>query len=237
MRINKFLALCGLGSRRKVEYLILDKQIKVNGKILNDLAYDVKEKDVIKCNDEIVSCAKQYEYFMLNKPKGFVTTMKDSLGRKTIMDLIKDLSIRVFPVGRLDYNTEGLLLLTNDGDLANRIMKPNYEINKTYRCTIEGAISESELATLRAGVVLDGKKLNKCKVKVLEYANDKTKLEITINQGLNRQIRRMMEYVGKNVVFLKRVSIGELRLGGLTIGTYRKLRDFEVQYLYELCNL
>lgn len=237
MRINKYLALAGLGSRRSVEQLIVNKEIEVNGKTLDSLSYNVLDTDVVKHNGIIVSLAKEFEYYMLNKPKGYITSTKDDKERKTVMLLMKNIPTRIFPIGRLDYNTEGLLLFTNDGELANRIMKPNYEITKTYNCVIEGTIQESELATLRKGVTIDGVKLNKCKAKVKEIKNNKTKIEITINQGLNRQIRRMMEVIGKNVVSLQRIKIGELKLGGLSRGEYRKLRDFEVQYLYDLCGI
>ena len=237
MRINKYLASCGLDSRRKVENLILDGKIKVNGKVVKDLSTDVNEsKDIVTYNDKQITLNDvKFKYFMLNKPKGYITTVSDQYGRKTVMDLITNIDTRVFPVGRLDYNTEGLLLLTNDGDLAERLTKPNYGIKKTYICVIEGKIKESELAMLRAGVVIDGQKLNKCKVKVLKEDKDTTRLEIVIDQGKNRQIRKMMEYIKKEVVFLKRVKIGELKLGGLSRGDYRELKDYEVNYLYELC--
>lgn len=237
MRINKFLALAGLGSRRKVEQYILDEQISVNGKVITNLAFDIKDGDKVCFNGQPINVASKYEYYMLNKPKGYITTNKEQFDRKTVIDLLTNVKSRVFPVGRLDYDTEGLLLLTNDGDLANRLMKPNFQIEKTYDCVIEGQISESELAVLRAGVTIDGKKLNKCKVKVKESKDNKTKLQITINQGMNRQIRKMMEVVGKNVVRLNRIKIGELKLGGLSRGEYRPLRDFEIDYLYYICKM
>lgn len=236
MRINKYLALAGIGSRRKVEEYILNGDIQVNDKVLKELSYDVKNKDIVKYKGKIVEVAKNYEYYMLNKPKGYITSAIDNFDRKTVMTLVSDIETRVFPIGRLDYNTEGLLLFTNDGDLANRIMKPNFSIPKTYICVVEGEVKESELAVIRAGVVINGKRLNKCKAKLVDYKYNKSKLEITIDQGINRQIRRMMEFIGKNVVSLKRTKIGDLRLGGLSRGKYRKLRDFEVQYLYNLCN-
>lgn len=239
MRINKFLALCGIDSRRNVEKLILNGDIKVNGKVVTDLSTNINEEnDEVMYLDKTVNIPKDnYVYYMLNKPKGYITAVKDNFGRKTVLDLLPKVSERVFPVGRLDYNTEGLLLLTNDGDLALRLTKPNYGIKKTYICVIKGSIKESELAMLRAGVVLDGEKLNKCKVKLIEFKDDKTRLEIVIDQGKNRQIRRMMEYIHKEVVFLKRTKIGELKLGGLSRGTYRELKDYEIEYLLGLCAL
>lgn len=237
MRINKFLALSGIASRRKVEELITSGQIKVNHKVMTELSYDVKNVDVVEYNNEIISVPHEYVYYMLNKPKGYVTTVSDDLNRKTVMDLMKKVKERIFPIGRLDYNTEGLLLFTNDGELANRLMKPNFEIEKTYICEIEGEIKESELAVIRAGVVIDGKRLNKCKAKLKEFKNNKSKIELTIDQGLNRQIRKMMEFIGKNVVNLKRIKIGELKVGGLSRGESRQLKDYEIEYLYKLCNL
>ncbi|MGN1227481.1 MAG: pseudouridine synthase [Christensenellales bacterium] len=238
MRINKYLALCGIDSRRKVEQLILDGKIKVNGKVVTDLSTDINEnKDEVLYLDKVVKIDNGYKYYMLNKPKGYVTTVKDELNRRTVMDLVADVKTRIFPVGRLDYNTEGLLIMTNDGELAERLTKPNYAITKTYVCVIKGKISESELAMLRAGAIIDGEKLNKCKVKILDTNAEKTRLEIVIDQGKNRQIRKMLEYVHKEVVFLKRVKIGDLKLGGLSRGKYRELKDYEIQYLYGLCNL
>ncbi len=239
MRINKYLALCGVDSRRKVEKLILDGKVTVNGKVVTDLATNIDEKvDEVVYDGKILKIQDtKFKYIMLNKPKGYVTTVSDELNRKTVMDLVADIDERIFPVGRLDYNTEGLLLLTNDGALAERLTKPNFGITKTYICVIEGKIKESELAMLRAGAIIDGEKLNKCKVKVTAVEDNKTRLEIVIDQGKNRQIRKMMEYVHKEVLFLKRIKIGELKLGGLTRGKYRELKDYEINYLYGLCSL
>ena len=232
MRINKYLALCGLGARRKVEELVTTNRVKVNGRLVVNLATDIKEGvDIVEVDGVVVKTRSEYSYYMLNKPKGYVTTMSDEFGRRTVMDLIADIPERVFPVGRLDYDTEGLLLFTNDGELSQRLTSPKSEIEKTYYCTIEGDIKESELAVLRAGVVINGKRLNKDK------GDNKTKLKIVINEGKNRQIRRMLEYIGKNITFLKRVSIANLTLGGLTRGTYRKLKLDEINYLVDLCGL
>ena len=239
MRINKYLALCGVDSIRKVEKLILGGKVTVNGKVVTDLATNIDEKvDEVVYDGKILKIQDtKFKYIMLNKPKGYVTTVSDELNRKTVMDLVADIDERIFPVGRLDYNTEGLLLLTNDGALAERLTKPNFGITKTYICVIEGKIKESELAMLRAGAIIDGEKLNKCKVKVTAVEDNKTRLEIVIDQGKNRQIRKMMEYVHKEVLFLKRIKIGELKLGGLTRGKYRELKDYEINYLYGLCSL
>lgn len=235
MRINKYLAQSGLGSRRKVEKLIIDGLIKVNGNVVTNLATEIDEnRDIVQVNDVTVKPTEEKVYYMLNKPKGYVTTVEDDRDRKTVLDLMGNIDKRIFPVGRLDYNTEGLLILTNDGDLAQLLTKPKYAVSKTYSCTIEGTIKESELAVLRNGIVIDGHKLNKCKIKVLNTTSDKTKLQVTINEGKNRQIRKMFEYVNKTVVYLKRISIEDLKLGGLSRGEYRELKDYEIEYLYSL---
>ncbi len=237
MRINKYLALAGLGSRRGVEELVKKGVVTVNGKTITDLATDIGDDDVVRVDGKNLTFEENYKYYILNKPKGYVTTSSDEKGRKTVMDLVKDIKGRVFPVGRLDYNTEGLLILTNDGDLAQKLMLPVSEIEKTYICVIKGNITEGELAVLRAGVKIDGVKLKKCKIKVLDVKDGKTRLEIKIHEGKNRQIRKMLEYVGKEITLLKRVGIGDLRVGGLSRGEYRELKEEEVAYLVALCGL
>lgn len=238
MRINKYLALAGLGSRRSVEEIVKAGRVTVNNKTIIDLATDINhQKDVVLVDGKRVEFEENYKYYILNKPKGYVTTVSDDKGRKTVMDLIKSIKGRVFPVGRLDYNTEGLLIFTNDGDMAQRLMSPLSEIEKTYICVIKNLISESELAVLRAGVVIDGVRLKKCKVKVLDVKEGKTRLEIKIKEGKNRQIRKMMEFIKKDIVLLKRVAIGDLKVGGLNRGEFRELKEREVSYLVALCQM
>lgn len=231
VRINKFLADCGVASRRKSEELVLDGRVKVNGKLVDKLATEIFDGDIVTVDGERVTPLKKHVYIMLNKPKGYVCTTSDEKGRKTVMDLIKGHSERIYPVGRLDYYSEGLLILTTDGDLANRITHPRNEITKTYIAKIEGEISESDLDKLRAGVVLDGVKTNKCRIKVVDYSNNETKMEVVISEGKNRQIRRMFETLNREVVFLKRVCIGDLRLRGLNRGESRPLTEAEINYL------
>jgi pseudouridine synthase len=231
MRINKYLATCGIASRRKVEQLVLDGKVAVNGTIITNLATEVDEKkDVVTLDGKTVTLAEQKVYYMLNKPKGYISAVTDSKGRKTIVELI-DTKERIFPIGRLDYDTEGLILLTNDGELAHKLMHPSHEVEKTYIAKVKGNLLESELAVLRAGVVIDGVRTQKARVKKLSYENGVSRIEITIHEGRNRQIRKMFEVIGKEVLFLKRVAIGELRLGGLSRKTYRELKPFEVEYL------
>ncbi len=233
MRINKYLASTGIASRRKAEAYVLAGRVSVNGKVIDSLAFDVEKKDVVMVDGKPVA-AKQLVYIMLHKPKGYITSLKDDKGRKTVMDLLPAEYKNLKPVGRLDYDTEGLLLLTNDGDLANRLTDPNVEITKTYMVKIEGKISEGQLAVMRAGVVIDGVRLKKCKAKVTEQGENFTKLEVKITEGKNRQIRKMFDAVGVNVSFLKRTAIEELKLGGLTRGKCRELHQNEIEYLLAL---
>lgn len=233
MRINKYLASTGVASRRKSEEFVKQGRITINGKVVTDLAFDVSNKDVV-CLDGNPITVKEYKYILMHKPKGYITSTSDEKGRKTVIDLLPAEYKGVKPIGRLDYDTEGLLLLTTDGDLANRLTDPNAEIEKTYQVKVEGKISESQLAVMRAGVVIDGIRLKKCRIKVLEQLERHTKLEVKITEGKNRQIRKMFDAVGINVVFLKRVAIEEFKLGGLTRGTCRELKPHEVQYLLSL---
>lgn len=232
MRINKYLALCGVGSRRKVEEYVLNGNIKVNGKVVTVLSTDINPKsDKVMYLDKDVTLPSCYVYYKFNKPKGYICSAKDEKGRKTIYDLVK-VNNRVFSVGRLDYKSEGLLLLTNDGDFANKLTHPTNHIDKEYIVTIEGEITEGELAVLRAGVVENGNRMPSAKVNLISYQNKLSRLSVVIDEGQNRQIRRMFEAIGKNIVLLKRVAIGGLKLGGLERGKYRPLTDKELYSIF-----
>ena len=235
MRINKYLATCGLGSRRGVEELVLSGNVKINGKVVTDLSTEVNEEnDSVYVSGKRVKPVTNYTYIMFHKPKGCICSANDEKGRKTIYDYI-DLKERLFYVGRLDYDTEGLLLLTNDGDLSNKLMSPVNEIPKTYLVKINGEIEESELAQIRKGVVLDGVKTKRTAVRRKGFTEDGlTELYVTITEGRNRQVRRMFETVGKEVVYLKRLAVGDLRLGGLARGKYRFLTENEIEHLKRL---
>jgi pseudouridine synthase len=232
MRINKYIADAGLASRRAADKLIEEGKVKVNGKIAS-AGQDVGERDAVTVDGVKVEPSQKNVYIMLNKPKGCVATVKDDRGRKTVMDYIKTRE-RIFPVGRLDYDTEGLLLLTNDGELTYKLTHPSQEVPKTYVVKVEGDVAENDLALLRKGVVLDGIKTHPAKIKFIEKEGGLTRFEITIFEGRNRQVRRMFEIVGKEVSFLKRVAVGELRLGGLGRGEYRYLSEDEIAYLKNL---
>lgn len=232
VRLNKYLADCGVGSRRECDRLIEQGVVKVNGKVAT-LGATVSDNDHVTVNDKRVSEKQKSYYILLHKPKGYVTTVKDDLGRKTVMDLV-NVKARLYPVGRLDYDTEGLLILTNDGDLANRLTHPRHEVNKTYICRISGVLTEKERAQLENGVLVDGVKTAHARVRILKQDQHHTRCEVVIHEGRNRQVKKMFEAVGKEVEFLKRVAVGDLRLGGLKRGDYRYLNDNEVEYLKNL---
>lgn len=228
-RLNKYLADCGVGSRRECDKLIADGCVKINGKIAS-LGANVEENDSVSVNGRRVTPKTKNYYIMLHKPKGCVTTVKDDLGRKTVMDFV-DIKARLFPVGRLDYDTEGLLILTNDGDVANKLTHPKNNVEKVYVARLSGSLTEAERQMLERGVEIDGRKTMPAKVKILAKDEHHTRVEVTITEGRNRQVKKMFESVGKEVEFLKRVAEGELRLGGLQRGKYRFLNDREIEYL------
>ncbi len=236
MRINKYLAACGVASRRNSDELIKEGKISINGKIIRDLGVDINpDADIVMCEGRRVQQA-EHVYIMIHKPKGYVTTTADDKGRKTVLDLLgnKYQGTRLFPVGRLDYETEGLLLLTTDGELNDRLTHPRNEIPKTYIAKVEGSVDEAFMRALRSGVEVDGKVTKKCNAKIAGVEDGMTKVELTITEGRNRQIRKMFEVLGKEVKFLKRMAIGDLRLGGLFRGKFRELSAAEVYYLQNL---
>ena len=233
MRLNKFLSTAGIASRRKCDELIKEGRVSVNGQNMTEMGFDVNlKKDVVKFDGRVISLPTSFVYYKFNKPKGYVCTANDEKGRKTIFDLVNS-SYRLFSVGRLDYDTEGLLILTNDGDFANKISHPTFHIEKEYRVTVEGEILESEMAVLRKGVVVDGERLPSSKVKWLSYEKGFTKLSVIIDEGQNRQIRRMFEAIGKNIKLLKRIRIGKVSLGGLKRGELKELKPLEIALLLE----
>ncbi len=234
MRINRYIAMCGICSRRSAENLIKEGKVKINNKVVTNLATEIDEyNDTVVYDGKKIKPETRSIYVLFYKPKGCLCTLSDDRGRKTVMDYLEEFrDYRVFPVGRLDYDTEGLLLITNDGSLSNKLTQPSSEIPKTYIAKIEGTLEQSQLASLRNGVKLDdGYKLKRCKIKVLEVVENTTRLEVTIFEGKNRQIHRMFETMEKQVIFLKRVQIGDLKLGGLSRGSFRYLTDKEVAYL------
>ena len=236
MRINKYIAEAGVASRRNADQMIKDGRVSVNGKKISECGVDINvENDTVFVDGVRITPIRRYTYIMFNKPKGCITTAQDEFGRKTVYDYLEQYAGKgLFPVGRLDYDSEGLLLLTNDGALAQVLTHPSYEVSKTYLVKIEGEISDDELKKIRAGVKYDGVRYAPAKVFVKERNEKFTKLEITVTEGKNREVRKIFEAVGKTVVFLCRRKIGELCLGGLSRGTSRYLTDKEVAYLKSL---
>ncbi len=231
MRLNKFLSNSGVASRRKCDELIKEGKVFVNGKQVKELGTVVNEKkDKVTVEGKVISLPSSFVYIKLNKPKGYACSASDEKGRKTIYDLI-DCDERLFSIGRLDYDTEGLIILTNDGDFANKVAHPKYNIEKEYRVTIEGDIKESELAVMRKGVVIDGERMPSARVEKLSQDDKYTKLSVVIDEGQNRQVRRMFEAIGKSIRLLKRVRIGQVRLGGLSRGDYKDLTEEELNLL------
>ncbi len=232
MRINKFLATAGFGSRRKCEELVTAGRVKINGKVETNLAFVVEENDKVTVDEKRAELPSKFTYLMMHKPKGYITSARDDRDRKTVMELLPKNLKNLMPVGRLDYNSEGLLLFTNDGKTAEKLMKPSTEVPKTYSVKIEGEITEEIAEKIEKGVTLvDGTKYKPCEIEIKEVKERKSKLEIVIYEGKNREIRKIFDTFGFNVIFLKRVAIGTIRLGGLTRGTCRLLRPSEVEYL------
>lgn len=232
MRINKYLAACGVASRRECDNLIESGVVLINGKPAS-IGADVKDDDKVTVNGNSVS-PKKNEYYILNKPKGYLSTVRDDKGRKTVMDLMPQGIGRIYPVGRLDYDSEGLLILTTDGELAQHLTHPSNEVPKTYLVKIEGTITEAGLNPIRSGIDIGGYVTKKCKAHIVETNKAYTKIHVTITEGKNREVRKMFEAIGREVTLLKRIKVGELTLRGLDRGAYRKLTREEVMYLLTL---
>ena len=229
MRINKFLSTAGVASRRKCDELIKNGKIFVNGKVVTSFVDIDEKKDVVEYNGERLTLPSSFIYLKMNKPKGYACTASDEKGRKTIFDLLDDKSVRLFNVGRLDYDTEGLIFLTNDGDFANRIIHPKFEIDKEYIVTVEGKMQESEFAVLRNGVVVSGERMPEARVKPISFDGKFTKLSVIINEGQNHQVRRMFEAIGRSIKLLKRVRIGSVKLGNLYRGKVKPMTEEEIE--------
>ena len=225
-RLQKIIARAGVCSRREAEKLISDGKVTVDGKIIRELGFKADSKQKIRVEGKPLTLNDEKIYILLNKPRGFVSTTHDERGRKTILDLI-GISERVYPVGRLDLNSEGLILLTNDGELTNLLIHPRFEVKKTYRAKISGEITEEKLDKLRAGIELDDGLTAPAEI----YRLDKDLIEITIHEGRNRQVRRMFAAIGCDVKRLKRIKFGNLTLEGVGVGKYRFLTASEVAEL------
>lgn len=232
MRLNKYIAQAGLASRRKADELIQNGNIKINGITVKEMGVEVKEGDVVEVNGRVLEGSTQKPvYVMLNKPLGYITTSADEKGRPTVLQLVADVDARLFPVGRLDYNTSGLLLLTNDGDMAYRLTHPKHQIYKTYRARVSGVLSRERINRLQNGVDIGGFVTSKAIVKVVKQGERSAIVEIQIAEGKNRQVRKMFAAVGNKVQELERIAVGDLILGRLMVGHYRKLTPKEIEYL------
>ena len=231
MRLNKYIAAAGLASRRKADELIACGNVKINGLTIKELGTDVKEGDIVEVNGRVIQPETKHVYIMLNKPIGYITSLEDEKDRPTVVELLTDVNERVFPIGRLDYNTSGLLLLTNDGDLAYKLTHPKHHIYKTYRARVQGVLSKERIAKLSKGVDIGGFVTSKANVKLIKQGERSAIVEIQIYEGKNRQVRKMFAAVGNRVQELERVAVGELYLGHLKEGHYRKLTPKEIEYL------
>ncbi len=233
-RLQKIISAAGITSRRAAEQLISEGRVRVNGTVVTELGTKADaSKDHIKVDGKLINPRQQPTYIMLNKPAGFVTTMSDPEGRPTVHDLLKGVKTRVYPVGRLDYNTEGLLLLTNDGDFAHLITHPKHEFPKTYLAKVKGVLDDRQIELLEKGVFLQDGKTAPAKVKKIRKEEANSWVEITIHEGRKRQVRRMFDHVGRSVIKLKRVRTGGLSLGDLAEGSFRYLTSQEVKGLLE----
>lgn len=234
IRLQKYLAECGIASRRKSEELIVAGKVKVNG-VIASIGDKVNPKhDKVTVSGKKAVSVKKSVYIMLNKPRGFITTMSDEHDRKCVAELVKGINTRVYPVGRLDRESEGLLIMTNDGEFANALTHPSKHVSKTYRVTIRPEITKEQATAFRNGIEIDGRMTAPADLRILEAQENRTVVEVTIYEGRNRQIRKMFEALGIEVARLKRTKVGNLKLGMLKQGDYRDLTPDEVNSLYEL---
>jgi len=235
-RLQKYMASCGVASRRKCEEIILSGKVLVNGKLVTQLGTKVNlEKDEVTYNGEIIKKEENKVYIMLNKPEGYICSVKDEKGRETVLDLVKTKE-RIYPIGRLDYDSSGLIILTNDGDIYNKIIHPRKEIGKKYIAIVKNEVSENDIEIFETGIDIGGYITSSAKLKVLSYDNKRniSTIEVEIHEGKNRQIRKMCSYINHEVISLKRISIGDIKLKYLKTGEYRNLDKEELQYINSL---
>lgn len=230
MRLNKYIAQSGVASRRKADELTLNGNVKINGQVVKEPGVQVQPDDRVEVNGVVIEPSNKKIYIALNKPVGVVTTMNDQFGRPSVADLITDIPERMFPVGRLDYNTSGLLIMTNDGDMAYKLTHPKHEVTKTYIATVSGYVSDTALSKLRKGVDIGGFVTSKARAQVIKQKERSTVVELEIHEGKNRQVRKMFKAVGYPVQTLERVAIGNIKLGRMRPGHYRKLTKEEIEY-------
>lgn len=232
MRLQKFIAECGIASRRNAEKIIESGRVYVNGELVDYMGCVIDpDRDVVEIDGRVIEPEGKKYYIMLNKPKNYVTTVSDDLGRPTVMQLVSDINARIYPVGRLDFDTTGLLIMTNDGEFANILTHPSHVVNKAYIARIDKPLDENQLDRLRSGIELDGVMTAPAKAENIKRPQKGFEVKITIHEGKNRQVRRMLDAVGVNVMSLKRISVGSVTLGNLPEGKWRKLSDAEINKL------
>ena len=232
MRLQKYMAECGVASRRRAEEMILEGRVSVNGTVIDQMGVQVEDGDEVRLDGKPIRPEAQKRYVMYHKPAGEVTTVSDPEGRATVLDHFRDYPVRLYPVGRLDYDSEGLLLLTNDGALTERMLHPSHLVEKTYLARVTGRVSMDSVRQLRGGVMLDDHKTAPAKVRIIKEETFATVVLVTIHEGRNRQVRRMFEALGHRVLQLRRVRFGPLELGDLPRGQWRELTAEEVRRLH-----
>lgn len=233
-RLQKYMASCGVASRRKCEEIVLAGKVKVNGVLVNELGTKVNPlKDVVEYEGKIISKEENKVYIMLNKPEGYISSVKDEKGRDTILDIVK-VKERVYPIGRLDYDSSGLLILTNDGEIYNKIIHPSVGIVKKYIAVVNGEVTDKDIRKFEVGIDIGDYITAPAEVKIISYDRDISTIEIGIHEGKNRQIRKMCAVINHEVLSLKRISMGEIKLGYLKRGEYRNLNEDEINYINSL---
>lgn len=233
-RLQKYMASCGLASRRKCEEMILSGEVKVNGVVVTELGTRVNPvEDKVEYKGCLIKKEENKVYIILNKPEGYITSAKDEKGRKTVLDLVK-VNERIYPIGRLDYDSSGLILLTNDGDIYNKIIHPREELNKKYIAVVKGEVSKKDIDTFNKGIDIGGYVTAPASLEVLSYENGESTVEVCIHEGKNRQIRKMCTAINHEVLSLNRVSIGEIQLKYLKKGEWRELTTEELNYIRNL---
>lgn len=231
IRLQKYIADSGVASRRKAEELILQGSVKVNGNVVMEMGIKVGDSDSVEVHGKVIKPESKKVYILLNKPSGYVTTVKDQFRRPTVLDLLKGVNERVFPVGRLDYETTGLLILTNDGDFTHKMTHPKHEIEKKYLVTVAGTPTKEEISSFESGLEIEDYVTSPAKLKILNSKERNCTIEVTIHEGRNRQVRKMCDAIGHPVLSLKRISLGKVTLGDLQEGNWRELTKNEVASL------
>ena len=236
MRLQKYMAMCGVAARRKCEEIIGAGRVSVNGQIITEMGTQVEDGDEVRVDGVLIRPEEEKRYVLYHKPAGEVTTVSDEKGRETVMDRFRDFPVRLYPVGRLDYDSEGLLLLTNDGELAQRLTHPSCEVDKVYLARVTGNPSNEAIERMRRGVYMEGdeRKTYPAEVRVVRDESLFSDIVVTIHEGRNRQVRRMFDAVGHKVLLLRRIRFGPLELGSLKRGEWRELDSFEIERLHSL---